>query len=328
VVIGLRAVTLEHSTTRSRPVPWLQSHASDKAFQGIASAIAAGIVLLVALIAWELWDGSAAGRQAFGLGFLTSSAWDPVARLFGGAPFIYGTLMTSLFALLFAAPLGVGAAIFLVEIAPRWLRTPVGFLVEMLAAIPSVIYGLWAFFVLVPIIRSQVEPFLRKTLGFLPLFSGPAYGVGYFAAGLVLTVMILPTVTAISQAVLITVPRAQREGAYALGATRWEVISGITIPAARAGVFGALILGLGRALGETMAVTMVSGNRPEISPSLFALGDTMASVIANQFTEASYQLYTSVLIYIGLVLFVLTVLLNMVARWLVIRIGRSVRGRS
>jgi phosphate transport system permease protein len=324
--MGLRAANLEQQTTPQRAIPWLQSHASDKAFRGFAAAIAAGIIILVALVAWELWDGSAAGRQAFGWGFLTSSAWDPVARLFGGAPFIYGTIVTSLFALLLAAPLGVGAAIYLIEIAPGWLRTPMGFLVEMLAAIPSVIYGLWAFFVLVPIVRTDVEPFLSRTFGFLPLFAGPPYGVGYLAAGLVLTVMILPTVTAVSQAVLATVPRAQREGAYALGATRWEVIAGVAVPAARAGIFGALILGLGRALGETMAVTMVIGNRGQITASLFALGDTMASVIANQFTEASFALYTSALIEIGLVLFVLTVLLNLLARWLVTRLSRSLTG--
>jgi len=281
----------------------------------------------VVLIGWELWRGSAEARHAFGFGFVTSSRWDPVARVFGAAPYVYGTIVTSLVALLLAGPLGVGTAIFLTELAPRWMRTPVGFLVEMLAAIPSVIFGLWALFVLVPIVRSDVQPFLADTFGFLPIFSGPKYGVGLLSAGLVLTIMILPTVTAITQAVLLAVPRDQRDGAYALGATRWEVVSGITVPAARSGIAGALILALGRALGETMAVTMVIGNRGEIRASLFSLGDTMASVIANQFTEADNSLYTSTLIEIGLLLFVVTILLNLSARLLVTRLGGGARQR-
>jgi phosphate transport system permease protein len=287
------------------------------------------VALLVLLIAWELWRGSVLSREAFGLHFLTSRAWDPVNGEFGAAPYIYGTLFTSAVSVAIAAPIGIATAIFLIELAPTWLRAPVGFLVEMLAAIPSVIYGLWALFVLVPIVREDIEPFLGDHFGFLGLFQGPPYGVGYLSASLVLTIMILPTITAISQAVLATVPPGQRDGAYALGATRWEVIWSVTLPFARSGIVGAVILGLGRALGETLAVTMVIGNRAQISTSLFSLGDTMASVIANQFVEASYDLYSAALIEIGLILFAVTVLINLIARLLVREMNRGApRGDS
>ncbi|HEY7033539.1 MAG TPA: phosphate ABC transporter permease subunit PstC [Thermomicrobiales bacterium] len=324
-MIGQRSATVERADfVGRRPLRWSSSRSADRAFEGVAAAFAASIVLLVILIGIELWHGSHLARREFGLGFITEQTWDPVHAVFGAAPFIYGTVLTSLIALLLAAPLGIGTAIFLILLAPGWLRPTVGFLVEMLAAIPSVIYGLWALFVLVPIVRSDVEPFLKRTFGFLPLFQGPAYGVGYLASALVLTIMILPTITAVSQAVLYTVPRAQLEGAYAIGATRWEVITGVALPFARSGIFGATILGLGRALGETMAVTMVIGNRAEIGTSLFALGHTMAAVIANQFNEADNDLYVSALIEIGLILFVVSILLNLAARGLVWRMG----GRS
>jgi phosphate transport system permease protein len=320
--MGLDALRRERSETIGlRPLRWSQSSAGDRFVEGLVTAVAALVVLLVLLIGLELWSGSSLSRQAFGWGFITSSAWNPVKAAFGAAPYIYGTLMTSLFALVLAGPLGVGAAVFLVEIAPPWMRATVGFLVEMLAAIPSVIYGLWAIFVLVPFVRSPLETFLGRTLGFLPFFSGPPYGVGYLSAGLVLTIMILPTVTAVAQAVIGAVPRTARDGAYALGATRWEVMSGVVLPAARSGIIGGLMLGLGRALGETMAVTMVIGNRGNITLSLFALGDTMASVIANQFSEATFDLYVSALVEIGLLLFVVTVAINLAARLLVSRIG-------
>ncbi len=321
-MIGQRSATVERSEGAGRrPLRWSSSRSADRVFEGVTAGFAIVIVLLVFLIAYELWHGSKLSREAFGFGFITERTWDPVHHVFGAAPFIYGTVLTSIIALLIAAPLGVGAAIFLIELAPKWLKTPVGFLVEMLAAIPSVIYGLWALFVLVPIVRTDIEPFLHDTLGFLPLFQGTMYGVGYLAASLVLVIMILPTITAISQAVLDTVPRSQLEGAYAVGATRWEVIRGVAIPFARSGIIGAAILGLGRALGETLAVTMVIGNRPDISTSLFALGHTMAAVIANQFNEADSPLYVSALIEIGLLLFVVSVLLNLAARILVWRLG-------
>jgi phosphate transport system permease protein len=303
-----------------RPLEWPSSHRHiDDIFRLIVTAFGAVLIALVALIAFALWQGSAEARSTFGFGFVTSSDWDPVAGTFGAAPYIFGTIVTSAVALLIAGPIGIGTAIFLTELAPRWLRAPVGFLVEMLAAIPSIIYGLWALFALVPVVRNTVEPFLEGRLGFLPIFTGPKYGVGLLAASLILTIMVLPTITAISRAVLETVPPSQRDGAYALGATRWEVAAQITFPAARAGITGAMILGLGRALGETMAVTIVIGNRGNIGTSLFALGDTMASVIANQFSEASFPLYTSALVEIGLLLFVLTILLNLAARLLIWR---------
>ncbi|HEX8967634.1 MAG TPA: phosphate ABC transporter permease subunit PstC [Chloroflexota bacterium] len=307
---------------KTRGRGWLSSRIADRAFLGLAGLFAAGVVGLVLLIAFELARSSALAWDSFGLAFITTTRWDPVARKFGALPYIYGTIVSSLLALVIGAPVGVGAAVFLSELAPRWMRTPVSFLIEMLASIPSVVYGLWALFVLVPVVRQVIEPALGNTLGqVLPLFQGPPYGVGMLAAGLVLAIMILPTIAAISRDVLLAVPREQREGLLALGATRWEVISTVVLPYARAGILGAVILGLGRALGETMAVTMVIGNRGAISPSLFALADTMASVIANQFAEASYPLYLSALVELGLVLFGVTIMLNVVARWLVWRVN-------
>lgn len=322
-MIGSRSLTAEQPVIERdrRLLEEAPARFGDRLFTVITVGSAGAIVALVLLVVAELWNGSAAARHEFGFGFLTSSDWDPVNRAFGVLPYAYGTVVTSIVALLIAAPIGIGTALFLTEISPRWLRTPVGFLVDMLAAIPSVIYGLWALSSLVPFVRERIEPFLEDHFSFIPLFEGPKYGVGLLAAGLVLTIMILPTVTAISRDVLLAIPSGQREAAYALGATRREVIIGVALPAARTGITGALILGLGRALGETMAVTMVIGNRGEINRSLFALGDTMASVIANQFTEASYNLYKSALIEIGLVLFAVTLLMNIGARLLVARLS-------
>jgi phosphate transport system permease protein len=310
------------AVTARRGRGWLSGRIADRIFLGLAGLFAAGMVGLVLLIVVELARGSGLAWDTFGLAFITSTKWDPVARRFGALPYVYGTVVSSLLALIIGAPLGLGAAIFLSELAPRWMRTPMSFLIEMLASIPSVVYGLWALFVLVPIVRQIVEPALGNTLGqVLPLFQGPPYGVGMLSAGLVLAIMILPTIASISRDVLLAVPREQREGLLALGATHWEVISTVVLPFARAGILGAVILGLGRALGETMAVTMVIGNRGELSPSLFALADTMASVIANQFTEASYPLYLSALVELGLVLFGVTIVLNILARWLVWRVN-------
>jgi len=323
-VIGTRVNAAEPvEIAGRRPLRWSSSRSADRVFEGIAAAFAGAIILVVALIAWELWTGSALSRAKFGFGFITSSTWDPANEVYGAAPYIFGTVVTSLVALVLAAPLGIGASIFLVELAPKWLRAPVGFLVEMLAAIPSVIYGLWAIFVLVPIVRSDIEPFLGDHLGFIPLFKGRPYGVGILTASLVLAIMVLPTITAIAQAVLSTVPRNIRDGAYGLGATRWEVITGVTLPYARGGIVGALILGLGRALGETMAVTMVIGNNAQITSSLFGLGDSLASVIANQFADAQSNLFRSTLIELGLILFCVSVVLNLLARVIVARMSNQ-----
>ncbi|MGI8552501.1 MAG: phosphate ABC transporter permease subunit PstC, partial [Dehalococcoidia bacterium] len=238
----------------------------------------------------------------------------------------FGTVVTSLIAIAIAFFIGVGAVLFLTDLAPPFSRTPLSALVELLAAIPSVVYGLWGIFVLAPLLRTTVEPFLHNTLGFIPLFSGPKIGIGIFAAGVILAIMILPTVTAISRDVIRAVPREQREAALALGSTRWEVMSQVVLPAARSGILGAVILGLGRALGETVAVTMVIGARPQITHQLFALGYTIAAVIANEFTEATYQLYLSALFELGLILLGISMILNVAARLLVWRITRGAGG--
>jgi phosphate transport system permease protein len=274
---------------------------------------------LVAALSWESWPAI----RAFGLRFLVTSHWDPVAGEFGALPFIYGTLVSSLLALLIAVPLSLGAAIFLAELAPAWIRPPVAFLIEMLAAVPSVVYGLWGIFVLVPWLRDWVQPPLGRALGFLPLFQGPPYGIGMLAAGLILAVMVLPYITSVSREVLLAVPGSQREAALGLGATRWETTRIAVLRYGRSGLIGAILLGLGRALGETMAVTMVIGNRPEIAASLFAPGYTMASVLANEFTEATSDLYVSALVEIGLLLLVVTVLVNGLARVLVWTVGAA-----
>jgi phosphate transport system permease protein len=242
------------------------------------------ILVLVVAIAFKMVDSAMLSIRTFGFNFLIGTTWDPVFQQFGTLPFLFGTLVSSAIALLVGAPIALGAAIYLAELAPDWLRDPLSFLVELLAAIPSVVYGLWGIFVLAPLLRTVVQPFLAGTLGFLPLFQGPAYGFGMLAGGLVLAIMIIPTIAAVSRDVMRAVPNTQREALLALGGTRWEMIKLAVLPFARSGIIGAVILGLGRALGETMAVTMVIGNRPEISASLFAPSYTMASVIANEFT--------------------------------------------
>ena len=285
---------------------------------------------VLALIVYELMLRSGLSWHKFGLKFFTADNWDPVNEQFGALPFIYGTLVSSLLALIIAVPLSVGVAVFTTEMCPRALRGPLSFFVELLAAIPSVIYGLWAIFVLVPILSQYVQPFLAKTLGWTGLFEGPPYGFGMLAAGIILAVMIIPIISSITREVLMVVPQHQREAVLALGATRWEMIRMGVLRNARAGIVGAIILGLGRALGETMAVTMVIGNRPEISKSLFASGYTMASVLANEFSEATGDVYLSALVEIGLALFLVTILVNALARlmvWTVTR-GQPVRGHA
>jgi phosphate transport system permease protein len=279
--------------------------------------VAAGFVVLVAAVAGALVVESMPAIHKFGWSFVVGTNWDPVVESFGALPFIYGTLVSSLLALVIAVPLGIGAAIFLAELSPFALRGPVAFLIELLAAIPSVVYGLWGIFVLAPLLRTWVQPFLGTTLGFLPFFQGPPYGVGMLAAGIILAIMVVPFIATVSREVLLAVPRTQREAALALGATRWETTRVAVLRYARSGLVGAVLLGLGRALGETMAVTMVIGNRPEIAASLFAPGYTMASVLANEFTEATSDVYLAALVEIGLVLFVLTVIVNALARLLV-----------
>ena len=289
----------------------------------ITFVFAACVVLVTVLLVMQLWHSSAASRQQFGFGFLKSTNWDPVAGDFGALAFIYGTLLTSLIALAISVPLGVGAAIFLAELAPPRLANSCTFLVELLAAVPSVIYGLLAIFTLIPLLREYGEPFLNDTLGFLPFFQGPKLGFGFLAAGVILAVMTFPYIIAISRESLLEVPRDQREAALALGATRWEATSQVVVPFARLGIIGSIFLGLARALGETMAVTMVIGNSTDMKISWFAPGYTIAAGIANQFTEATGKVYLAALVELGLVLFLITIIVNGLARLLVIATSRK-----
>ena len=305
--------------------PVKTSARGDQVFQIVITAFAVSIPLLLVIIAISIGLAAWPALSRSGLSFITGSEWDVGAGEFGAAPAIYGTVVSSALALIIATPLALGVSIFLSEIAPKWLRQPVGFLVDLLAAIPSVVYGLWGIFVLIPLIRDPVGPFLRDTLnlGGTPLFSGPNYGYSMLAAGVILAIMILPFISAVTREVLLAVPQSQRDAALALGATRWEMIRDAVLPYARSGIIGGIILGLGRALGETMAVTMLIGNRAEISTSLFAPGYTMASLIANEFTEATSDTHLSALMGVGAVLFVVTLIVNALARWLVWRVTKG-----
>lgn len=299
----------------------------DPLFRALAFLAAIGIIVLMALMVFKLVQDSWPSIKEFGWGFITSTEWDPVDDVYGALPFIYGTIVSSLLALVMAVPLSLGIAIYLSQFAPKWLRQPIGFLVELLAAIPSVVYGLWGIFVLAPFLGSTVEPFLADHLGnTIPLFSGPVYGVGLFTAGVILAIMILPTISAIARESMLNVSHEQKEAAQALGATPWETVRMAVLPLARPGIIGAIILGLGRALGETMAVTMVIGNRPEISASIFAPAYTIASVIANEFAEVTLGLHLAALIELALILLGITLLLNLLARLLVYRTGRRAAG--
>ncbi len=302
----------------------------DRIFKTGMTICGLAVLAVLVLIVSELLSGSGLSWHAFGFRFFSGSDWNPVSEQFGALPFIYGTLLSSLLALIIAVPLAVGVAVFTTEMCPKPLRGPLSFFVELLAAIPSVIYGLWAMFILVPLLSGYVQPFLAKTLGWTGLFEGPPYGIGMLAAGIILAIMIIPIISSITREVLMVVPQHQREGVLALGATRWEMIRVGVLRNARAGIVGGIILGLGRALGETMAVTMVIGNRPEIAKSLFAPGYTMASVLANEFSEATGDVYLSALVEIGLALFVVTIIVNALAQFLVWTVtrGQPARGHA
>lgn len=306
----------------------LKSSLGDQILRLLTLLMALSILVIMVWMGWQMLGAAHLSLQKFGFSFITGRIWDPVKEQFGALPFIYGTLVTSLLALLLAAPIGLGVAIFLNEMAVSKFRAVVGFLVEMLAAIPSVVYGLWGIFVLAPWLRETVEPGLAKWFGFIPLFQGTPVGFGMLAGGLILAVMILPTIAAISREVMAAVPNMQREAALALGATKWEMIRMAVLPYAKSGIMGGVMLGLGRALGETMAVTMVIGNRPDILPSLFAPAYSMAAVIANEFTEATYDLYLGALVEVGLILFGITLVLNFFARLLVWSVARGPKGGS
>ncbi len=309
---------------------WLTSRPAgrrpDRAFRWATRLAAVAIVAILVLLGVQLLDSSLLTWQTFGLDFLTGTTWDPVAAIYGALPFIVGTIASSLIALVLAAPIGLLTAIFLAEMAPGRLATPLIFMIELLAAIPSVVFGLWGVFVLAPFLRDTVESWIADTLGFIPFLAGPTFGIGLFTAGVILAIMILPTIVSISREVIRSVPDSQREAMVALGATRWETISKAVLPYARSGIVGALILGLGRALGETMAVTMVIGNGQNIPSRLFDQAQTIASKIATTFNEATIGIQTSSLIALGMILLAITITLNVVARLLVWRVAGPVGG--
>jgi phosphate transport system permease protein len=307
-----------------------KSKLGDILFKGAVMAAATAVVALVIVLALELIQGSGISLSTFGLGFFSSTTWDPVHNIFGALPFIYGTLVTSAIALVIGVPISLGVALFLSEIMKERRRVAdyLGSVVELLAAVPSVVFGLWALFILSPMVRDYIETPLKTYLGFLPTFQGTPFGLDFLTAGIILSIMIIPTVSAISREVLRSVPNSQREALIALGATRWEMVRRSVLPYARSGLFGAIILGLGRAVGETMAVTMVIGNSPSITASLIHPGYTLASVIANEFTEATSPLYVSALVEIGLTLFFVALAINIFARLLVWRITRFSKVRT
>jgi phosphate transport system permease protein len=315
----MATTTIQHAVPpETGPRAFLRRlRSGDEVAHVLTLIFAAGILLITSLVVYELWVNSHLSRAKFGWMFLWTRTWDPIFDDFGAATFIYGTLVTSVVSLVIAVPLGLAAAIFLAELAPRRLSDALAFLIDLLAAVPSVIYGLLGIFIIVPLMRTTLGPALKGALGFLPFFAGPNYGVGFLTAGIVLAIMIVPFIISVSREVLLTVPREQREAALALGATRWEATWQVVVPWARSGIMGSVFLALARALGETMAVTMVIGNDPKIHASLFAPGYTIAAVIANEFTEATGDLYLSALIELGLVLFLLTFILNGLARLLI-----------
>jgi phosphate transport system permease protein len=311
-----------------RRIIFKESLLGDRIFRSLVLLCAVTLVTIVGLIVIQLLRQSHLSMSKFGIHFLSKTVWDPVSEDFGALPFIYGTVVSSLLALILAVPLSLGTALFLTEICPRRIRPILSLLVELLAAIPSVIYGLWGIFVLAPFLRLRVEPFLAKYLGWSGLFTGPKYGFGMLATGVILAIMILPIIASISREVITAVPRQQREAALALGATQWETLRMAVLRNARPGILGAVILGLGRALGETMAVQMVIGNRPEIAKTLFAPGYTLASVIANEFTEAVGNVYLSALVEMALILFVLTLVVNALAGLLIWSVTRGMPARA
>jgi phosphate transport system permease protein len=296
----------------------------DRVFKWLLVLAAVAVPALLVGLLYQLIVGARPAIGAFGLDFISGSVWDPVANVFGAWPLIFGTLLTSFLALLLAVPLSLGVAIYLTEFAPGIIRRPVAMTIELLAAIPSVVYGLWGIFVLIPFLTAHVYPWLQSTLGFLPFFQGPIYGPSILSASLILTIMVMPYIMSVSREVLLAVPEGQREAALALGATRWEAVTTAIVPYAKSGIIGAVILGLGRAIGETMAVTMLIGNRHDVAASLFAPGYSMAAVIANEFAEAGLgTLHASALSYVALLLFAITVLINALARPLIWRVGRE-----
>jgi len=303
------------------------AHRADRIFTSAVYGASILFFLIVAGIFVQLVAGSGEALKKFGLGFLWGTAWNPVTGQFGALPMIYGTLVSSAIAIVIAAGIGIFAAAYLADFAPKFLAQPLSFTIELLAAVPSVVFGLWGLFVLAPVMRNYVDPFLHSAFGFLPIFQGTIFGTSLLTAGVILAIMIVPTVTAISRDIINAIPRDLREGSAALGATKWETMQKVVLPASKVGIFGACILALGRALGETIAATMVIGNKPAIVASLFAPSYSLPSVIANEFTEATSDIYLSSLIALGLTLFVVSMIINGVARFLTLTVLQSSRGR-
>ncbi len=318
----ISAEALTRATVRDR------LRLGDTAFRHITRAAAAGVLVLLSGVMLSLFLGSLPAFRTFGFGFLVSESWNPVTEKFGALPAIYGTIVTSFIAMLIAVPVGLMIAFFLTELCPQWLRRPIGIAIELLAGIPSIIYGIWGLFVFAPFLQQTLQPFLINTLGNVPgigsLFAGPPYGIGLLTSGLILAIMVLPFITSITRDVFEAVPGVLKEAAYGLGCTTWEVVRNVVLPYCRVGVIGAIMLALGRALGETMAVTFVIGNAHRISSSVLAPGTTISATIANEFTEAVGDLYTSALIALGLILFVITFIVLAIARYMLLRIERRI----
>jgi len=326
VALQDEAIVTAEATARAKVLDRLRL--GDTAFRHLTRATAFGVLLLLTGVLVSLVLGSLPALRTFGFGFLTGERWNPVTEKFGALAPIYGTLVTSLIAMLIAVPVGLMIAFFLTELCPQWLRRPIGIAIELLAGIPSIIYGIWGLFIFAPVLQQTLQPFLISTLGdvpgIAPLFTGPPYGIGMLTAGLILAIMVLPFVTSISRDVFEAVPAVLKEAAYGIGCTTWEVVRYVVLPYARVGVIGGVMLGLGRALGETMAVTFVIGNAHKVSASLLAPGTTISATIANEFTEAVGDLYTSALIALGLILFVITFIVLAAARYMLLRIERRI----
>jgi phosphate transport system permease protein len=325
-VLEHKAFVSPEAVTRARVLDRLRL--SDTAFRHLTRAAAFGVLVLLSAVIISLIDGSIPAFRTFGFGFLVSERWNPVTENFGALPAIYGTIVTSFIAMLIAVPVGLMIAFFLTELCPQWLRRPIGIAIELLAGIPSIIYGIWGLFVFAPFLQATLQPFLINTLGNVPgvglLFAGPPYGIGILTAGLILAIMVLPFISSITRDVFEAVPPVLKEAAYGLGCTTWEVVRNVVLPYARNGVIGAVMLALGRALGETMAVTFVIGNAHRISASVLAPGTTISATIANEFTEAVGDLYTSALIAQGLILFCITFIVLALARYMLMRINRRI----
>ncbi len=328
VDVALHDGVLASATAATRAKVINRFRLGDATFRHVTRAAAIGVLLLLSGVIISLFAGSLPAIRTFGFGFLVSESWNPVTNKFGALPAIYGTVVTSFVAMLIAVPVGLMIAFFLTELCPQWLRRPIGIAVELLAGIPSIIYGIWGLFVFAPFLQQWLQPFLIDTFGDIPiigaLFAGPPYGIGILTSGLILAIMVLPFVTSISRDVFEAVPPVLKEAAYGVGCTTWEVVRYVVLPYARVGVIGGVMLGLGRALGETMAVTFVIGNAHRISASLLAPGTTISATIANEFTEAVGDLYTSSLIELGLILFVITFIVLAAARYMLARIERRI----